>query len=319
MVLESIATEYVDCDLCGSNDHELLYSRFDPVTRTEYNLVECRCGMAFVNPMPTTDSIPSLYPKDYLKDKQDMTPLYRRMLEFMPPLKNGKLLDIGCGRGDFIRHASKFGWHVEGVDLIDWNSPHNVSIRVGDFLTMSLSEEHYDVVTAWAVMEHVRKPSLYFRRASELLKQGGYFVFVVPNFGAAGMRHACTEDIPRHLHLYTPAAVKRYLTRFGMEAESIFHTDRLYSSYPFGLVRYAFLRLRAKETRCSVYENRSVALLRNRQIKGNTRSWLSEVIKTLSPLNIAMDALDLCVGIIVAKASKIIRNYGVIVVVARRG
>jgi 2-polyprenyl-3-methyl-5-hydroxy-6-metoxy-1,4-benzoquinol methylase len=319
IVLESIVTEYVSCDLCGSDDHELLYSRFDPITRQEYNLVECRCGMAFVNPMPTPGSIPSLYPTDYLKDKQDMTPLYSRMMEFMPPLKNGKLLDIGCGRGDFIHHASKSGWHAEGVDLIDWNSPHKVPMRVGDFLTMSFSEQNYDVVTAWAVMEHVGKPSLYFKRASELLKRGGSFIFVVPNFDAPGMRRACTEDIPRHLHLFTPEAVNRYLTRFGMEAEAVFHTDRLYSSYPFGLVRYAFRRLRAKETRCSRYENRSVALLRNRQIKGNARAWLSEVVRTVSPFNIAIDALDLCVGIIVAKTSKIIGNYGVMVVVARRG
>ncbi len=319
MTSELMVTEYVSCDLCGSDDHELLYSRFDPVTQREYNLVECRCGMAFVNPMPTPESIPRLYPDDYLKDKQDMTPLYSRMMEFLPEVENGKLLDVGCGRGDFIHHAATFGWQVGGVDLIDWKSPHKVPIRVGDFLTMSLPEHCYDVVTAWAVLEHVRQPSLFFKRASELVKEGGHFVFVVPNFDAPGMRHACTEDIPRHLHLFTPEAVNAYLAEYGMSAEAIFHTDRLYSSYPFGLLRYAFQRLRKKETRCSSYENRSVALLRNRQIKGNARAWLAEVYRTLRPVDIAIDALDLCVGVVVANASKIIHNYGVIVVVARRG
>ena len=93
--MESIVTEYVNCDLCGSDRHELLYSRFDPITRREYNLVECQCGMAFVNPMPTPESIPGLYPGDYLKDKQDMTALYDRMMEFVPHVNDGKLLDIG--------------------------------------------------------------------------------------------------------------------------------------------------------------------------------------------------------------------------------
>lgn len=315
---QSIITEYLSCDLCAAKEHELLYSRFDPVTGREYHLVKCSCGMAFVNPMPTPESISKLYPPDYLKDKRDMTGLYNRMMEFLPQVEHGKLLDIGCGQGDFIHYAAKFGWQVQGVDLIDWKSPLDVFIRRGDFPTMELPERHFDVITAWAVLEHVRKPSLFFRKVSGLLKEDGRFIFVVPNFEAPGMSHSCTEDIPRHLHLFTPKAVDSHLNKNGMTAEAIFHTDRLYSSYPFGLLRYGLQRLRKNETRCSRYENKSVALLRNRQIRGNLHIWLAEVLRTVSPWNIAIDALDLCMGIIVAKVSKLIRNYGVITVVAKR-
>ena len=107
MLPNSIATEYMSCDLCGSNDQILMYSKIDSITGREYHVVECSCGMAFVNPMPTEASIPALYPEDYLKDKNDLSSLYGRMLELLPQCKGGKLLDIGCGRGDFIRHASK--------------------------------------------------------------------------------------------------------------------------------------------------------------------------------------------------------------------
>jgi SAM-dependent methyltransferase len=317
-MMDPIPTQYVRCDLCGSEDHELLYRRLDPVTQQEFNLVRCRCGMAFVNPMPTEESIALLYPSDYLKDKQGNLAMYDRMMKVLPLASRGRLLDIGCGRGDFINHASRHGWRAEGVDLLSWDSPHNVPIRVGDFLNMDLGEAQYDAITAWAILEHVRKPSLFFGKVSELLAGDGVFVFVVPNFDALGMSISCTEDIPRHLHLFTPRGVAAHLRKHGMKASSILHNDRIYTSYPFGLLRHAILRLRGRETRCARYENRSVAALRNRQIKGNLQPWLTDVVKTVRPADVLIDALDLALGILVANISKALHNYGVITVIARK-
>ena len=315
MSAASIRTEYVPCDLCGAEDQELLYSRVDPVTRQEFHLVECRCGMAFVNPMPVEEYIPRLYPDDYLKDKPDMEPLYRRMMKFLPE-RSGTLLDLGCGRGDFIRHASKGGWMAEGVDLIPWYAQGELPIRVGDFLQMDLPEKSYDAVTAWALLEHVRRPSGFFAKVSRLLKENGRFIFVVPNFGAPGMRHSCTDDVPRHLWLFTPRSVTTYLDRFGMVPRRIVHDASIYTAYPFGLLRYGFLNLFNRETRCSHYDNRAVALLRNRQIKGNLATWLKEVVTALGPTDLVLDALDLGLGILLANLSKLVRNYGVMTVVA---
>lgn len=311
-----ILTEIVPCDLCGSDDQDLLYTRLDPITGLEFHLVECKCGMAFVNPMPTAPSIPQLYPADYLKDKQDMTSMYRRMMKFLPESNKGTLLDIGCGRGDFIAFATRYGWQVEGVDLMAWDTSHNVPIRVGDFLKMDLPERHYKAITAWAILEHVPNPSAFFQKISRLLQDNGRFVFVVPNFGAPGLRECCTEDIPRHLQLFTPGSVEAHLSNHGMEIVEIHHDDSIYTAYPFGLLRHGLLNLRGKETRCTRYENRSVALLRNRQIKGNLGTWLGEVLKTIGPMDLILDAIDLSIGVALAKISKVIGNYGVMTVVA---
>jgi SAM-dependent methyltransferase len=313
---QPIATEFVRCDLCGSENQDLLYTRLDPITGQEFHLVECRCGMAFVNPMPFYQSIPALYPEDYLKDKQDLTPMYRRMMRFLPRGSTGALLDVGCGRGDFIRHAAGYGWEVEGVDLLSWDTPGDIVIHVGDFTKMDLPERHYDVITAWAILEHVRNPSAFFAKISTLLKDTGKLVFLVPNFGAPGMRQSCTEDIPRHLHLFTPRAVRTHLSRFGMEAEAIYHRGTIYTAYPFGLVRYYGLSALRRETSCSRYQNRSVALLRNRQVKGNLMAWLREVVISVSPMDLFLDVLDIGVGVALAAISQLLRSYGVITVVA---
>lgn len=313
----NISLEFVPCDLCGADDQELLFVRTDPVTGLDFSLVQCRCGMAFVNPMPTADSIPLLYPKDYLKDKRDMHNLYAQMAAFLSAAQKGKLLDVGCGRGDFVHYARQLGWDAEGADLLAWENAQDVPIHVGNFLHMNLPEHSYDVVTAWALLEHVRQPSAFFRKIGLLLNDQGKFIFVVPNVSAWGMRQNCAEDIPRHLWLFTPHAVERYLDRAGMVMESISHDDRLYTAYPFGLLRYALLRGWNRERHCSRYGNRSVALLRNRQIRGNFRGWLADVVRHVGPADLVLDAIDIVLGVILAHVSKLMGNYGIITVIAR--
>ncbi|MGB9616881.1 MAG: class I SAM-dependent methyltransferase [Desulfomonilaceae bacterium] len=316
----AIPTHYVPCDLCGSWDQEMLFIKRDHITGQEFTLVECACGMAFVNPMPTDEAIQRLYPEDYLKDKPQSHALYEAMLRLLPHPGEGKLLDVGCGRGDFIARASHAGWQVEGVDLLAWRNPGEaVPIHVGDFIAMDLPARHYDVITAWALLEHTPRPSLFFRKISRLLKDEGMFLFTAPNFAAPGMRTSCSEDIPRHLSLFSEKSVARHLNAAGLEVEKIYHNDRLYTAYPFGLVRYALRLLTgSREIRCSAYENRAVRLLKNRQFRGNAAAWLKEAAATLGIKDLAVDSVDLIVGVLLAYLSKLARNYGVMTVAAKK-
>lgn len=313
-----IKSDLVPCDLCGSFDNDVLYSKIDPVTGGEFHLVRCQCGMAYVNPMPTEQSIALLYPDEYLDKKELQNPIYHKMLELLPKNGGKSLLDIGCGRGHFVHHAIQAGWQANGVDLLSWKSDFQVPIVVGDFLQMAFPQGSYDVVTAWAVLEHVRQPSLFFRKISEVLNRDGRFVFVVPNISAPGAQYSCAEDIPRHLWLFTPDTAKQYLCRFGMEIVDIKHDGAIYTSYPFGLVRRAVLGRGHNGSRCREFQNKSVALLRNRQIKGNFRNWLSEVFTTLPAKDIAVDMIDLSTALITAYVSKLMKNYGVMTVIARK-
>ena len=53
--------EYVNCDLCGSNDTELQYSKPDDWLKnyeTEYSVVKCKnCDLVYVNPRPTYEGM----------------------------------------------------------------------------------------------------------------------------------------------------------------------------------------------------------------------------------------------------------------------
>ncbi|MFA6222850.1 MAG: class I SAM-dependent methyltransferase [Desulfomonilaceae bacterium] len=319
---ELIKMEYTPCDLCGSMNHEIIYSKIDHVTGLEFHVVECECGMVFVNPMPSEECTRLLYPSDYLTEKPFLGSLFREMIRLLPPMQEGsrRLLDVGCGTGHFIKFASQVGWDAEGVDFADWGSSKNdVKIRLGNFPSMDYPGESYNVITSWAVLEHVRYPSLFFQKIGKLLDKDGAFIFTVPNVSAPGMKLSCDEDVPRHLWLFTPSTTKDYLLKYGMRVETILHNGKVYRSYPFGLLRYGWhVLFEKKDPVCSVYQNKSVALLRNRSVSVHYGDWVRDVLRTVSPLDIVVDGLDLGLGLMLANLSKWTKNYGVITVIARK-
>lgn len=319
--LKDTMCDYASCDLCGSNYQTVLYSKIDHVTDWEFHVVRCDCGMVFVNPMPLQEHLSLLYPDDYLDEKPILNKLYEKMIATLPsPATGNRLLDVGCGSGDFIRYANSRGWEAEGVDFVDWaDRTSDVRITAGELPLMDIPTASFDVITSWAVMEHVRKPSQYFEKIGMLLRPHGKFVFTVPNAASPGMSCSCDEDTPRHLWLFTPDAVKRYLEKYGMKVERYIHDGSIYRAYPFGMVRRAYwLLLRRKGLSCTMYQNRAVALLQNKPMEIYFMRWIGDVFKQLSIFDIAIDAADLGLGLLVGTAAKFLRNYGVITVVAAK-
>lgn len=102
----------------------------------------------------------------------------------------GRLLDIGCGNGAFIRKALECGFDVYGIDLdaksVDacrkrgLKNVHNCSFK--DFIA---SNPHYirtfDVVTFFEVLEHQDNPGEFLSEVTRLIKPSGHLAFSCPN------------------------------------------------------------------------------------------------------------------------------------------
>ena len=56
-------TEYTNCIICNRKDNTILLSVSDRLSTRDvlFNLVECKCGLIFLNPRPDSVDIASYY------------------------------------------------------------------------------------------------------------------------------------------------------------------------------------------------------------------------------------------------------------------
>lgn len=96
----------------------------------------------------------------------------------------GRLLEVGCGSGSFLRAARAAGFEATGCELsgslarrVEYAT--GVPVHCGDLASMP--ERAFDVACMHHVLEHVSDPVAFLRAAQERLKPGGLLHLAVPN------------------------------------------------------------------------------------------------------------------------------------------
>lgn len=102
-------------------------------------------------------------------------------------LKKGmKLLEIGCGRGDFLKAFDEYGLVCSGIDIdpsVKSFTP-NVNIQIVDISKDSLpfKDNTFDVVCHKSVIEHIYSPSHLMNESKRVLKSGGKLIILTPDW-----------------------------------------------------------------------------------------------------------------------------------------
>ena len=248
--------ESVGCALCGGTRVRRLYKRRDyrlRVTDEEWNLVRCvGCGLGFLNPRPTPEEVGKFYPGSYFAKREADMPRYEQLAAYVPG-NGGRLLDVGTADGHFLELMRSRGWEVAGVEpggSRPEDDDRGLDIRYGPFpaATAELPDGSFDVVTAWAVFEHLHDPAGAFAECSRLLKPGGHLVIQVPNLDSISSRLPLREDVPRHLYFYDPATLKAFGERNGLRRRSVHHTTHLFGGGAAEALRYPLVRAAGRST-----------------------------------------------------------------------
>lgn len=240
--------ERATCNLCGSGDARELFRLADYrlwVDDVEWPVVQCRhCGLAYLNPRPSRAEIGRYYPARYFAHRglADAHERYRRLARFVPP-RPGRLLDIGTATGDFLALMREQGWEVEGIEPSDAPNRHGLTIHRYQFPEKCpLPDESFDVITAWAVFEHLHDPAGAFRESARMLRGGGQLVIQVPNLHSIASRVALQEDVPRHLHFFSEPVLRRYGDRVGLRLVEVVHTTDLFGGSGRGVLQLWLVR-----------------------------------------------------------------------------
>lgn len=106
---------------------------------------------------------------------------YRKVIRFIP--EGSVLADLGCGNGDFLRYMSKRISFGHGVDTMikPFETGQNLLFYKGDLnAKIPLDDASMDVVSALAVLEHLRNPFVFLSEVLRVLRPGGYCIMTTP-------------------------------------------------------------------------------------------------------------------------------------------
>ncbi|MGI5825807.1 MAG: class I SAM-dependent methyltransferase [Patescibacteria group bacterium] len=113
----------------------------------------------------------------------DSVKLYKTIINGLVDSKT-RILDIGCGHGDFMQDIYRKTSEVYGLDPDSRAIEKNQIIKkktVGNAESLPYKENFFDmVVLAW-VLEHLNAPERVFAEICRVLKPGGRVVFLTPN------------------------------------------------------------------------------------------------------------------------------------------
>ncbi|WP_333653014.1 class I SAM-dependent methyltransferase [Dissulfurispira sp.] len=191
--------ENISCDLCGSWESRILQDRVEEFKLpSPFKVVQCtRCGLVYQNPRMTEKEYETYYDSNYyslinwnyLKIVEQKGKEYINKYNLIERhLKSkGKLLDIGCGTGHFLKIGKDRGWEVYGIELSKWAADYGRRNFNLDIRNINLEEVAgtwgvgFDVVTLNHVLEHLPSPSGAIKMISEILHEEGLILIEVPN------------------------------------------------------------------------------------------------------------------------------------------
>jgi SAM-dependent methyltransferase len=139
--------------------------------------------------------------------------------------KPGRILDVGCASGLFLRRALDANWEVVGVEPSEvlarkaQEALGRAEIHCSTLQAARLPAASFDVITLWDLLEHVPDPVLFLRGCARLLRPQGYLFANVPDLNSVQsrlLRGRWPLLLPEHLNYFTPRSLRTCGEKAGL-------------------------------------------------------------------------------------------------------
>lgn len=229
------ATRTSRCNACGGDLEPRLASVRDPQSLEEFDIHRCAsCGLGHTLPIPR--DLGAYYGAAYYGKRHSFTDRYClarrvRILKSATRANGGqKLLDVGCGDGNFLLAANEAGFRGIGTDIGGAleNAKKNGLEAYGSFDEVR-AKGPFDVVTMWHTLEHFTDPKHTLEEVRSVLATSGTLIVAVPD--AAGLQASLFRgrwfhlDVPRHLYHFSQDALTSLLGRVGFSVTRWHHQE----------------------------------------------------------------------------------------------
>ena len=238
----------VSCPICPADTRSIPYltccDRLREPRFRNYHLVSClRCGLIFLNPRPTAGDASEFYQEDgydpflslqsprrlldriyELARKRTLAWKKRLVGRLVPP--GSRILDIGCGTGEFPAVCQLSDYIVEGIEpepgAARWaRERFGLKVHTGDLDSVSAEAGRFRLVTLWHVLEHMPNPTGALESISHLLDPEGAILIALPNIRSLDARIYgpwwVALDAPRHLWHFSGHQLELILQKSGFK------------------------------------------------------------------------------------------------------
>ena len=159
-----------------------------------------------------------------------------------------KLLEIGSACGFFLELAQEVGFEVLGWEVSSlmgkYANQHGLTTKIDNFESLYYdwkkrpSQVH--VVAAFYVIEHLKKPFLFWKAVSEMLHDGGLLALAVPSiFGPTFYFNKCdwrSQHPSDHFVDYSPASLKKIGKTYSLKLLDVYSEGIHPNRFPLGNV-----------------------------------------------------------------------------------
>ena len=238
---------YTSCPVCKSTQIQPQLSAKDyTVSGETFSIVACNnCTHLFTQNVAQQNEIGKYYASENYISHSDtqiglVNKLYhsirkrtlqskKKLIERETEKSNGNILDIGCGTGAFLNTMQKGGWKITGLEpdetaRVKAKTLYGIDPQPSNNI-FNLSNNSYDAITMWHVLEHVHELNEYVAQLKNMLTEKGKIFIAVPNYTSYDAQHYgqfwAAYDVPRHLYHFSPESMKKLVEQHGLTIKKI--------------------------------------------------------------------------------------------------
>jgi len=239
------------CPLCNCENHKIIYRDCG------FNIVKCtNCKYMYMSPVPLTAALQGFYNEKYQCSEKDIDKVVKGFAEgkhlffddrlelIKKHIKAGKLLDVGCNYGIFLKLAKENNYDVYGVDIsypaVEYaKDKFKLNVIQGTLKRANFPSDYFDIISMFDVIEHIEDPLSELIEINRVLKKDGLLFMTTPNTPVylikarvvkifpflayykgnfPGTPFKANEfGLPYHINYATPKTLKRMLLDAGFK------------------------------------------------------------------------------------------------------
>lgn len=222
---DKIMEKFEKCVCCDSN--------VEIIKHNKYTLAKCaNCGVYYHYPLPTEKFLAKYYSSEDMskrwkgnlqrainRNHHQNVGNYKYYFDFIEQERKeqptGKVLDIGCYTGEFLKQFANAGYHCTGIDLNAGLTKYGkkkfrLNLQKGAVKDFNFPNDSFEFVTFHQVLEHLVNPMDFFTEIRRIVKTGGFISLSIPD-----VENNFKMTYPEHVFHYSEKTIKMLFDKFG--------------------------------------------------------------------------------------------------------